>query len=790
MSSSQCRPRLYAIFLLQSRCGLGRSAISSYCCGSAGPQRRCAAARIKPQSVAKQLSQPPGSHRRSAAPLPKGAVISWWPLRGLIRNPLVLHRSCLQCSSKLRTLHSCTNLGKLQLCPPSSVRARGRMLSCPFKGRRLHPNVRCTGRGDAAGQRQKVLLTPTPPGSPMRRAQRNPHQLDTLTSAAAAAQTALQGVPELSLGESASPLSSIASPQPPADHIQITLHDRVAFASRFLSDDAFVRFVERIRRECLESGRVDGLLITGPTPTGAWLVQRYLDNTGDVQTAAVVGCYLLRAVQVCSWPGRTLKTSSTSPLAVSQLHLIKQADSGCFRAAQFADAASDRSAAMDASVGAVGSGVYASPASLPPWQLSDDMRRMGMLAWRWVAAYRDVLSQGQRWNERAMFDVQRAKLLAQRFEGATSTGAHSAPRAASAASSRSGDRTDLDRQAFAVLVSLTTWAVPLPPLPQLPRAEALGPGLSQRHGPVVIAPAAPLDPSPAAALRAPVTIAGSRPDTVCTVVPGRTASEHAASLGLVPAAAALFVRCSSCGASLALPALLGHSASSVEWLSKQRPHMLSCPGCRKSLPRWCVSGEGRRGAWRFKALFCVRRQPLAVLFVYSLSDVSTLSCSSGTTWSSEMQHRHPRRLPPLRATFLTPPLFCQPRRLACTRFAPKEICATLCSLMTCGHGARVANTAATLVTSRSGSRQRQCALSPSACVIACVLITSTRTVREEGGRAIACASMACHSLAEAFAFRQSRTSLLLALPVVQPECSRGNVPVLRAAVMKHWHYRY
>ena len=135
----------------------------------------------------------------------------------------------------------------------------------------------------------------------MRRAQRNPHQLDTLTSAASAAQTALHSVPELFLGESASPSTSVVSPQHTADsHIQITLHDRVAFASRFLSDDAFVSFVERIRRECLESGRVDGLLITGPTPAGAWLVQRYLDNTGDVQTAAVVGCYLLRAVQVSS----------------------------------------------------------------------------------------------------------------------------------------------------------------------------------------------------------------------------------------------------------------------------------------------------------------------------------------------------------------------------------------------------------------------------------------------------------------------------------------------------------
>ena len=141
-----------------------------------------------------------------------------------------------------------------------------------------------------------------------------------------------------------------------------------------------------------------------------------------------------------------------------------------------------------------------------------------------------------------------------------------------------------------------------------------------------------------------------------------------------------------------------------------------------------------------------------------------------------MQHRHPHRLSPLRASFLTPPLFRQPRLETCTRFAPQEICATLCSLMTCGRGARAANTVVTLVTSQSGSRPRQSALSPSACVIACVLITSTRTVREEGGRAIACASMACHSLAEAFAYRYlqsltSRQALPAEMPVASPFAS-------------------
>jgi hypothetical protein len=80
--------------------------------------------------------------------------------------------------------------------------------------------------------------------------------------------------------------------------LQISLHDRLAFASRFLPDDALRCFVFKIRQECLDAGRVDGLLITGPSLSGGRLLQRYLDTTGDVQTAAITGCYLLRAAQV------------------------------------------------------------------------------------------------------------------------------------------------------------------------------------------------------------------------------------------------------------------------------------------------------------------------------------------------------------------------------------------------------------------------------------------------------------------------------------------------------------
>lgn len=186
-----------------------------------------------------------------------------------------------------------------------------------------------------------------------------------------------------------------------------------------------------------------------------------------------------------------------------------------------------------------------------------------------------------------LITVQRAKLLAQRFQPVAATG----PLSTALVTDRVA--TDLDRQAFGVLVSLTTWAVPLPPppFPSKPDAPSAGQVRPQpaANGAGVAESAVQADKDFAPPLR--VTVAGSRPDTICAAVPGRTAADHAASLGLVPSAAALFVRCSSCGASLALPALLSNSASAVEWLSKQRPHMLSCPACRKTLPRWCVYGK-------------------------------------------------------------------------------------------------------------------------------------------------------------------------------------------------------
>jgi hypothetical protein len=47
----------------------------------------------------------------------------------------------------------------------------------------------------------------------------------------------------------------------------------------------------------------------------------------------------------------------------------------------------------------------------------------------------------------------------------------------------------------------------------------------------------------------------------------------------------LFPRCAQCKSSLELAQLVEGSATAVDWLSRQRPRMPSCPACRATLPR-------------------------------------------------------------------------------------------------------------------------------------------------------------------------------------------------------------
>jgi hypothetical protein len=190
-------------------------------------------------------------------------------------------------------------------------------------------------------------------------------------------------------------------------------------------------------------------------------------------------------------------------------------------------------------------------------RLPDDVARTVVLAWRWVQGYRELLGTLGAWHERAAFDVQRARLLRHQYRrgqgpsltralaavGLAPAAGVSAPAGASAGGGGGGDvDTELEAAALTALLSLARYSAGLAPLP----------------------PGAPPRPPPPPADRA-----GSG-DGILTLGPRRSQ---------------MHVRCGSCRASLSLPSLVEGSASGVEWLSRQRPHMLSCPACRKPLPR-------------------------------------------------------------------------------------------------------------------------------------------------------------------------------------------------------------
>lgn len=83
----------------------------------------------------------------------------------------------------------------------------------------------------------------------------------------------------------------------------LELRERIAFACRFLPDIQLIQFIDRCSAIALESGNLDGLMLTGLGAQGIDLIQSYLDRTGDVQTAALLACFstALAFPQLVSW---------------------------------------------------------------------------------------------------------------------------------------------------------------------------------------------------------------------------------------------------------------------------------------------------------------------------------------------------------------------------------------------------------------------------------------------------------------------------------------------------------
>ncbi|SCU79109.1 LAMI_0A07360g1_1 [Lachancea mirantina] len=71
----------------------------------------------------------------------------------------------------------------------------------------------------------------------------------------------------------------------------ISLRERLGVALRFLNDRDLTRFLERTSASVIEKGELEGLILTGITPSGIELLHSYVNKTSDVQTAALISIF-------------------------------------------------------------------------------------------------------------------------------------------------------------------------------------------------------------------------------------------------------------------------------------------------------------------------------------------------------------------------------------------------------------------------------------------------------------------------------------------------------------------
>ncbi|KXJ29671.1 WD repeat-containing protein mio [Exaiptasia diaphana] len=69
---------------------------------------------------------------------------------------------------------------------------------------------------------------------------------------------------------------------------RIEVEDRVAFACKFLPDIKLTNFINSLTTKMIETGNLDGILLTGITPDCVDLLENYVNKTTDIQTASLL----------------------------------------------------------------------------------------------------------------------------------------------------------------------------------------------------------------------------------------------------------------------------------------------------------------------------------------------------------------------------------------------------------------------------------------------------------------------------------------------------------------------
>jgi hypothetical protein len=91
------------------------------------------------------------------------------------------------------------------------------------------------------------------------------------------------------------------------DEDSLPIRERLAVAFQFLDDKTLSLFLRSVADQAVQRGDLAGLIVTGSTAQGMEILQKYVDVTGDIQTAAIISC--LRVPSLISHNGKTLTKS-------------------------------------------------------------------------------------------------------------------------------------------------------------------------------------------------------------------------------------------------------------------------------------------------------------------------------------------------------------------------------------------------------------------------------------------------------------------------------------------------
>ena len=161
----------------------------------------------------------------------------------------------------------------------------------------------------------------------------------------------------------------------------ILLAEKLAIALRFFGDSELIQFINKLIREAKQHGELHGLILTGVNEDAIEILQAYVDNTGDVQTAAVISALApqlyIRELYPPGHERNQIRTRSTSV-----------------------------STTQSTDDGSTSSMADLSPTYDPH---SETMRRVIQ---GWIDVYRDLLDRWRLFHHRSQFDIERGEVVA------------------------------------------------------------------------------------------------------------------------------------------------------------------------------------------------------------------------------------------------------------------------------------------------------------------------------------------------------------------------------------------